>query len=228
MAILTPEQFQELTAQSITGDNLAALTGWCAAVSNAILRAIRPFYPEPITVTDCVLDAPPSRDLILPITPARSITTVYYRSDAHGVVSAFTSDYLIDNSNGDEYQLLIDDPIQGWSRQGILRRIGAVWGYENIAYPTRLAQTLGPERGSVKVTYTAGALSMPPEIEAAAVLAVAMLYNRKTTGLPTVSESWNGYSASYGGPFTASGVINTPDIQNLLQPYLPHVLVGRP
>jgi hypothetical protein len=226
MPILTVQSYQTLTAQSLTGSDLSAATGWCAAVSAAIENAIKPFRAEPLTVTDCILDAPPSRDLLLPVAPVRSITTVHYRGDANGVVGAFTSDYLIDNSDGDEYQLLIDDKINSWARAGILRRIGSVWGSSRVVYPDRLGSTLEPVRGALKVTFTAGATALPADIEAAAVLAVSLLLSRKKTGLPAVSESWNGYSASYAGPYTSTGVIQTPDIQSILAPYLPGLRIG--
>ena len=187
---------------------------------------LAPFYPEPVTITDCILDAPPSRDLYLPVKPVRSITSVYYRSDAGGLLANFTADYLLDNAAGDQYQLLVDDPITGWSRQGCLRRIDMAWGYTNIVPLSRLASQIEPERGSIKVTYTAGPSALPPEIEAAAVLAVSILLARKKTGMPVVSESWNGYSASYAGPFTATGVLYTPDIQAMLSPYLPQLRIG--
>jgi hypothetical protein len=226
MAILTAESWISYTTTTVTGGDLASIRAWCGAVSSALVQMLKPFHPEPITVTDAILDAPPSRDLILPVRPARSITSVYYRPDAYGVVANFTSTYLINNDDGDEYQLLIDDPVNGISRSGILRRIGRVWGWSNITRPGRLASTLEPERGSIKVTYTAGPAAMPPEVEAAAVLAVSFLYDMKKTGKVLVSESWNGWSGSYSGPATTAGVLNSPDIQSMLAPYLPGLRIA--
>lgn len=225
--IITAESWQAATAQTLTGANLAALHHWCAAVSNAILRAIRPFHPEPITVTDWIADAPPTRDLILPIRPVRSITSVYLNHLANGLVANFTSAHLLDNTDAKEYQLLIDDPVKGWSRSGILRRVWQAWGVGFVTYPGRLAASLEPSRGAIKISYAAGAVSVPPEITAAAVMAVSMLYNRKETGLVAASESWNGYSRSLSGPGLEAGILDNPDIQNLLADYLPHLRIGK-
>lgn len=221
MALITAESWQSLTSQTVTGTDLTAVRGWCAAVSSALVQILKPFHPEPITISNAVLDAPLGRELILPVRPVRSITSIYHRSDAYGVVANFTSDYLIDNSNGDEYQLVVDDAITGWARGGIVRRIGTIWGYETTTYPERLGATLSYERGSLLVNYTAGPTVTPPEIEAAAVLAVSLLFARKKTGMPVVSESWNGYSASYAGPLAAMAAIHSPDVLGLLSPYMP-------
>lgn len=227
MAILTAEVYEELTAQSFTGDNRQSIVGWCAAVSNAILRAIAPFYPEPITVTDAILDGPASRDLLLPIIPARSITSVYVNPSGYGLLANFTADHLLDNTGNEEYQLLIDDKIRNYSRSGILRRVKNVWGASYVTAPTRLAPVLEPSRGNVKVSYLAGPATVPPEIEAAAVMAVSILYNRKETGLVASSESWNGYSRGLAGPGLETSVLSNPDIQALLADYLPGLRIGR-
>jgi hypothetical protein len=46
-----------------------------------------------------------------------------------------------------------------------------------------------------------------------------MVYQRRT-GAPVTSESWNGYSGSYAGPFTESAAVNSPDVRQLLAPYM--------
>ena len=219
MAILTASTYYTLRGETLTGDDATACTSWCAAVSAAIARVIRPFSAEAVTQSNIVLDAPISRDLFLPIVPVRSVTSVYLDLGANGLVANFGSDDLLDNTDNGEYQLLIDDWVGGFSRSGILRRVNSYWGSGRYRYPDRLADSLEGVRGAVLVNYLAGTTSVPPEIEAAAVLAVSLLLARKRTGAPVSSESWNGYSASLAGPFTAAGVVQTPDIAGLLLPY---------
>lgn len=220
MAIISATTYQSATNQTISGGAATALATWCSAVDSAIKRKIRPFYPEPTTVTDCILDAPADRDLYLPVTPVRSATSVYYRSDANGLAANFTSDYLLDNTDGAAYQLVIDDVVNGYAKRGLLRRVGQVWGLSRVRPPERLGYRLEPERGALKVTFAAGPSSLPDDIFAAAVLAVSMLFERKESGVAVGSESWNGYSRSIAGPFTAEGAVNSPDVLALLMPYM--------
>lgn len=226
MAILTVADYQTITGQTLTGAELAAATAWCAAASAAIARMLLPFSAEAVTVTSEIYDAPPALDLLLSRRPVRSITSIYYRPDANGVVANFTSEYLIDNTDGDEYQLWVDDPVTGWSNAGIVRRIGSAWGYSRIVYPDRLAATLTKERGSIKITYAAGTTTVPADIQAAAVLAVSLLMRRKATGAPVVSYSLDGESISYASQFTADAAVRSPDVMAMLSPYLPGVRIG--
>lgn len=220
MAIIDADRFQTITGQTFSSSDLQAIRAICSSVSDAITQYLKPFQPEPITITNCVLDAPPTRDLVLPVRPARAIISAYYRSDAYGVVANFTSDYLL-ASDGTDYQLMIDDPILSISRRGVLRRVNAVWGYENLSLPTRLAPTLAPERGSIMVTYTAGMPVLPPSIEEAAQLMVSMIWNRRTQGMPAQSESWNGESVGYAGAFTTTAALHSPDIAGMLSQFAP-------
>jgi hypothetical protein len=221
MAIIDPATYADLVGSvSSTGVDSTSIATLCTAVDAAVKRLLRPFHPEPLTVSSCVLDAPPDRDLYLPITPVRSITSVYYRADAYGVAANFTSDYLIDNSDGDEYQLDIDDKVNSYSRKGILRRIGRVWGVSHVRPLEKLAYKVAPERGSILVNYAAGPTSVPADITAAAVQAVTLMYQRRKTGMPVQSESWNGYSYSGAAAFTAEAAIRTPDVLEMLKPYM--------
>lgn len=221
MAIIDADRYQTITGLTFSASDLQGIRAICSSVSDAITQYLKPFQAEPVTITNCILDAPPTRDLVLPVRPVRSITSVYYRSDANGLVSNFTSDYLLDNSTGLAYQLMIDDPILGISRRGVLRRINNVWGWENMALPSRLAFSLAPERGSIMVTYTAGMPVLPPSVEDAAALMVSMLWNRRTQGMPAQSESWNGESVGYAGAFTATAALHSPDIAGMLSQFAP-------
>lgn len=218
MAIVTAATWQSFTNQTVTGAAATSVAAICTAVDAAVKRAIYPFYPEPTTITDCVLDAPMSNSLLLPVVPVRSLTSLYLRPGANGEVTAFTSDDLLTVNS--DYWLQIDRPIEGYSRGGLVRRRGAsIWGYEVRRPLGRLAPTLDPNRGAIKVTFAAGPSAVPSDIEAAAILAVSILYDRKERGVSLGSESWNGYSSSVAGPFGAEAAINTPDIAAMLLPY---------
>jgi hypothetical protein len=220
MAIIDSTIWATHTGVTVTGADAVSIAAYCAGVDAAIKRMLRPFHPEPTTITDCILDAPPDRDLVLPVVPVRAVTSVYVRPDANGLVANFTSDYLLDNTDNAEYQLLIDDFITGYARRGILRRVNRLWGYGHYSPPDRLAYKLEPRRGAIKVTFTAGPASVPTDIQLAATIAVTLMYNRRVEGAPYASESWNGRSQSIAGPFTAESAVRTPDVLALLTPYL--------
>lgn len=219
MAIISETTWEAWTNQAVTGGASTSIAAICTAVDAAIKRMLLPYLPEPVTITDEILDAPPTRDLILGRRPVRALTSVYYRSDADGVVANFSSDYLL--TAGTDYALLVDDPQNGWSQSGIVRRLGGnVWGAGWYRQPTALASRLEGVRGSVKVTYTAGPSAVPSDIEAAAVMAVSLLYNRKEQGAPFGSESWNGRSQSIASQHTADAAVHSPEVLALLRPYM--------
>lgn len=222
-AIITSTSFLAGTGLTATGADLTALASICASVDTAIRRMIYPFVVEPATLTDIILDAPNSNELVLPVVPVRSITSIYYRPDANGVLANFTSDFLLDNSAGGEYYLKLDRPVDAYSRSGIVqRRVTSMFGGErSFANRLSLAPSWGPGHGALKVTWLAGPLSIPDDIFEAAKLATALLYTRRKTGLPVTNESWNGYSYGTAGPFTATAALRSPDVLALLQYYLP-------
>lgn len=218
MAILSASTYSTYTGTSYTGADATALAAIISAVDAAIKRTIRPFYPESTTVTDAVLDAPVGPVLLLPVVPVRSITSLYLNYSANGVVADFTSDHLL--MAGDDYHLPLDGVVEGYSRSGrVFRRGASSWGRERVFMVDRIAPQTTPARGAIKATFAAGPTSVPDDLVQAAVLATSLLFHRKVAGAPFGSESWNGYSAGIAGPFTAAGVLRTPDIAALLAPY---------
>jgi hypothetical protein len=215
--ILTASEWQAYASTTVTGDDLVACSSWCTAVDAAIKELIAPFVPEPATTT-VVLDAPMSDKLLLPVVPARSITSVHVRPDANGDSSLFTSDFALTEYT-DFY--LPTEPRLGYSKSGILYRRGTkLWGVEVRRVYGRLAPTYTPNIGAVKVVYASGPTSVPEGIKAAAVSAVSLLMQRRKTGAPIQSESWNGESISVAGPFTATGAVTSPDVLALLMPFV--------
>lgn len=219
MAIIDADRFQTITGQTFSSSDLQAIRAICSSVSDAITQYLKPFQPEPLTITSRVIEAPPSELLVLPVRPARAMVSVYFRSDAKGDPSLFTSDYLLTQYT--DYVLPLDDAINGISRSGILRRIGGIWGRRLVVKNDRLGYSEEPLPGSVMVTYTAGMPVLPPSIEEAAQLMVSMIWNRRTQGMPAQSESWNGESVGYAGAFTTTAALHSPDIAGMLSQFAP-------
>lgn len=218
MAIITPSVFASYTGQTYTGADLVALTNWCNGVDATIKRLLKPYVPEPTTLTDLILDAPIGNILLLPAIPVRSITSLYLRPGANGVVADFETEDLL--TAGDDYFLPLDSPVESYSLSGrVLRRGASSWGVERRRPVGRLADTLDPHRGAVKATFDAGPTSVPHDILAAAVSAVALMFSYRTTGVPLSSESWNGRSESNSGPFTSEAAVNSPNVLAALRPY---------
>lgn len=217
MPLVTPISWQDFRGVAVTGDDLASATAICAMVDQAIRRQIYPFVPEPVTITDHVFDAPVGHKLTLPVIPVRSITSLYVRWGANGDSTAFTADNLLTPYT--DYWMEQDDPVRGYSRSGLVYRRGSSsWGCEWVRPVNRLASDLGPNRGAVKATWLAGPASVPDDLFGVAASAVTLLFNRRLSGTPVTSESWNGYSYSTPAPFLTS-FLQTPDVLDVLNQY---------
>ena len=221
--VITSTQYLAWTGLTATGADLLALANHCAAVSDAILKYLRPYSPIPLTVTDITLDAPTGNVLLLPATPVRSITSLHLRPGADGDTTLVTSDDLL--TAGADYYMPVN-AFDGWSRTGIVYRRGrSNWGQEWVYANSRsLAATINPNRGAIKVTYAAGETSVPDAIRQAAQLMVSLIFNRRKTGMPVTSASLNGGSYSLAGPFTATAALQSPDVAGLLREFRAEVV----
>ena len=223
MAIVTATTVAAWSGDTYSGADSTSLTTIASAVDAAIKRLVWPFQPEATTVTDQILDAPIGNELILPLVPVRSITSVYLHWGAGGDSTEFTSDDLL--TQYDDYYLPITDAMNAWSRSGVLLRRGASsWGYELRRTLGRLSTEVDPNRGAVKISYAAGPSSgVADDIEAAAILATLQLYQRRKSALLYVSESWNGRSQSLAP--SVFDALHSPEVAGLLAPYL-HVRIA--
>ncbi len=224
MALVTAASWQAFSGVTVTGAALTSVTAICLEVEDAIQQLCSPWLFEPVTLTDKILDAPLDDFLTLPVLPVRGITTLYVNLGANGDPVAFTSNNLL--TPYQQYILDIDDVVNNWSKSGIVySRAGSwwggpsPWGWERSWPINRLASTLTPARGAVKITFAAGMLAVPEAIQLAANLAVSMIYNRRVLGMPVNSESWNGDSYSLASAFTAVGALQSPDIAGYLAKY---------
>jgi hypothetical protein len=218
--------FAGITSTDATRD--ASLSAILTEVNAAISRLCRPWLFERVTMTDVILDAPLDAELVLPVIPVPSITSLYLNWSANGDPAAFTSNDLLTPYSG--YLLDVNDKVNDWSTTGIVYCRGGQnsnswgqgslnWGGERHWPPTRLASTLTPGRGAIKVTFPAGCLTVPPEVTLCANLATSMIYARRTYGMPVNSESWNGDSYSMSGAYTAAAALSSPDCAELLAGY---------
>lgn len=216
--LIDAEIWQSYSGNSVTGNDLISASNWAASVRKALLRVLRPYIPEPQDGVTFYVDGPPKPTLILPVRPVRSITSLRLHPRAFGLEANFTSaDELVEGV--DWYQE--KDPLDGTNRTGLIRLAQrSVWSYSTRREVGRLAGTIGPDRGAIRVVANVGEATVPEDIRSAAVACVSLLMQRRATGTPLQSESWAGYSASYAGPFTAEAAIRSPEVQALLAPYL--------
>ncbi len=221
-ALITATSYQAFTGQTFSGADETALSGWCAAVDNLVRKYLRPYSPDPLTLTSHIMDAPTGNVLVIPATPVRTLTSIYWHAGANGEVAEFTADDLL--TVNDDYWMPTD-PFDGYSRTGFVYRRGLSAWLGELRYPNRraLAAQDDPARGAVMVNATCGETSVPDAITAACVLMVSLIFARRKTGLPLTSESWNGYSAGYASPFLVA-VLYSPDVQAILAPFRPVIV----
>lgn len=224
MALVTAASWQAFSGVTVTGAALTSIAAICTEVNDAIKQLCSPWQFEPVTLSNVILDAPLDDFLTLPVIPVRSIASLYVNLGANGDPSQFTNSNLLQPYQ--QYYLKIDDPINNWSKSGIVySRAGSFWGGpspwgQERNWPiNRLASVLTVARGAISISFSAGMLTIPQTVQLAANLAVSMVYNRRTTGLPVNGESWNGDSYSISGAFTAVGALQSPDIAGYLAKY---------
>lgn len=168
-----------------------------------------------------VLNAPPLEYITLSQTPVLATgLSVYYRGDAKGDTTLFTSDYLLTRGTG--YMLDTDPDNPAQSRSGKLLRLYRLWGGYKVGPFNSLEGRLEAEPGAIYATWTAGWSPIPADLVLAVHLATIALFTRRKYGAAMTSESWNGYSRSLGqGPATAESVLDAAEIANLYRPYGP-------
>lgn len=99
---------------------------------------------------------------------------------------------------GTDYTIQLDgySSSAALSRTGILERINGVWPSLAVYQRGRLVHDEQPQRGNVKVAYTAGYSSVPPAITQAAALWVAHIRRIQAQGGGIQSEGLGSYNYS--------------------------------
>lgn len=162
------------------------------------------------------LDGNGMTDVLIPQTPVQSVSSVKvdyagYYGDAP---NAFSGDAL---TVGEDYVLVKDDPDNtGWSKSGVLRRIGTVWPYW-----MRQRGTLTPIKekcpGSIKVVATCGYTLIPMPIKLAVWNTTTLMRRAAIRGQLPSSQSGEGYSRSFGS--MEAEVKQLDSVRNLLNLY---------
>ena len=125
----------------------------------------------------------------------------------------FTADAL---TFGTDYTIQADQD-DGSSRCGILVRIGDYWPKPYVRQRGLLSPFIGPDNGSVKVTYFGGYSvdNLPQVIRGACELLVAKLYYVFPLGMEIGSESYEERAISFGAPHKGY-------LLNMIKPMLIH------
>lgn len=224
--IVTANQWQTFSGATLTTDQLASIGSIVIEVDAAIKRLCRPWLFEPQTFTNVILDAPLEDELLLPVIPVRSITSLYVSPAANGDPTLFTANDLLAPYTG--YLLDLDDPVNGYSKSGVvycrnaggwLGGSGGSWGGEVRGSAGRLTGELTPGRRAIKVSFLAGCLTVPDDVRLAANMATSLIYFRRLRGVTAQSESWNGASYSLASPMLAMAALESPDVANRLSGY---------
>lgn len=133
--------------------------------------------------------------------PVQSITALYLDEaagygDAPG---AFGPETLL--TPGTDYALVRDQP-DGSSRSGLVARLGDAWPRPVVRSAGVIAPALGDGFGNIKVTYTAGYATPPPDLQLAVSLTLKHVWELGRRGALTQSESHPdaGYSFSLAVP----------------------------
>jgi hypothetical protein len=223
-ALISADLWMQSAGQEYTGDDLDALTAWCGAVESAVRKFLRPYSPDPKVLTDHVMDCPTGNVLTLPVLPVRTLTSIHWLAGANGDATLLdTADNLL-TANTDYWMPV--DPFDGVSRTGkVYRRGRSSWSGEQ-RYPNRrsLAPVEEPGRGELLINAACGEAAVREEVTGACVLMVSHLMQRRKTGAPYASESWNGYSRTSATPFLVAALYS-PDVQallNVVRPTLVH------
>lgn len=227
MALGTVSGFAERNElASLTTAQQSAIGAVLVEVEDAIKALCHPNMLAAGTATDYVLNAPwGSPFLYLPLRPVRAITSLYVRRDAKGDPALFTSDYL--KTAYTDYRLVIDRQPEGWSQSGRVEILNAsFWGATLRRPYGRLAHEVVDVPGAIKCTFTYGHPVIPPRAVTALYQATAMVLARRKTGIPLLSESWNGRSESGASNYTATAAVHSPDVLASLKGLYDPITIG--
>lgn len=225
MAITSLQNYKAwLGDTSVNAARDSAWTVMIAEAEDAVKKYLRQGV-ESASYTS-ILSGGPVTHFVLPQIPVAVSGFALYRNDsANGESAAFTSDHLLTMYTDYVLDLAPDDATV--SRTGIVRTLGSTWGSSRERSVYSLTPRLVPTPGNLKVTYTAGYSTVPGSIVLAVHILTSKIWHLRKRGVPTVSESLNGYSFSSQNSATAEGVLQgDPTIRRLLAPFGRQVFVG--
>lgn len=202
MALVTGSDLS--TALGLPADRSFAATA-PAAAADAAVKAYLGWDPEVSAYTD-YLNPAGGADLLLLSAPPGCPVTVTGVWEDHA--RAFGGDTLL--VSGEDYVQEYDGAFRTWR----LRRIGRNWPYEVRRAPGRLAHTLHPEVGVVKVTYTVEVTRPLAVARTAALMEGMAVYNLQAVGLGlgvVRSDGMDGASVTVDGGRASGRKANSAD-----------------
>ena len=165
-------------------------------------------------------DGTGKRDFQLRQRPVQSIASLYLDpSAAYGeATDAFAAATLL--TAGTDYNLARDaNPYPEKSRSGWVVKIGGVWPRPGEGVSGLLGSYPGSSNGSIKVTYTAGFVTIPADLVLAVCQLVAEMRRTSSSGGVMQSESFYGYSYSLADASTQ--VESLSSVKSILNRYKP-------
>lgn len=158
--------------------------------------------------------------LVLNQRPVHSIASLYVSEDGHFGDGTFTTAGLL--VAGTDYALMRTSTETESSLSGIVRRIGGVWPVATIREAGMLVAAPVGGSGNIKITYTAGYASVPPDLALAAAQLVARIKTSLSVGGGVQSMSYEDAAVTYLEQAEASGMIGS--IESVLRSYRSYVV----
>ena len=140
--------------------------------------------------------------------PVSSIATLYL--DEAGV---FGSETLLVPER--DYSLRLDQP-DGSSRSGVVVRLGGTWPRPVVHRGGQLSPQFGDGTEIIKVTYTAGYATLPPDLQLAVTLMIPHVRQLDRKGALVQSESHADVGYSY--------TLAVPDGYDIFPPHVKRIL----
>ncbi|MFO0919441.1 MAG: phage head-tail connector protein [Planctomycetaceae bacterium] len=154
--------------------------------------------------------------------PVQSITSLYLDNagffgkapNSFAAASQLSegADFVLDRDNNSATEK---------STSGILWRINGAWDRPSSRVNGTLSTIPGNAMGNVKVTYVAGYATVPADIQAACIQAVAQFREMQVVGL-SQSENYEDYSYTLADPSVQEKVMGS--MKSLLKPYRKFVI----
>lgn len=137
--------------------------------------------------------------IVLNQRPVTSITSIYL--DDNGFWGATSGGFSTSNllTAGTDYALYIDTP-EGYSASGMVYSRKGYWDVPTAYSPGLISPSYGPMNGNIKVTYVAGYLTLPADLQLAVNLSVSRIRNSTIYGQMVKEESYEEYAYKLAQP----------------------------
>lgn len=225
MAIVDATSWQAWSGQTLTTDaEIAKTASICAQVDKAIKTYTRRTLElQTFTALTFAATRTPNINLFryAPIVVAGF--DCRFNLQAAGDPTQFGSDTVLTIYQDYTLSPGLDDPTL--SDSGVLTFLQGFWGCNYYFPPYSLAAQKTNIPGAIQCTFTGGYDPIPDDLMGVACLAVSRLRQMAKLGFQKGSESWNGYAYSLPGIASGAGILNQPDISEILDSYRDYAAV---